>query len=177
MNRCQRKIGAAMPRWRRRNWDTAAFNTLPTCSIATQIQVGTAWQTCNDCPWTRRKAVSEKKGGRKQASIAMPALLPAIEQSAIILRCAYFAMRSTFCKCWVKNSAIGEHRRHRSIPFNRVKVLLAANVNASGGNRRRGLRLVVERVLRQLFKTLAGGHYRRHAVHVEKVHAPLRRHW
>src|SRR5437762_13377420 len=71
---CPRKIAGAMPRWKRRNSDTAALNTSPSCSIAIHRRFVRAARTSTNCRTMRRRDGFEKKGGRKKASTAMPAL-------------------------------------------------------------------------------------------------------
>src|SRR5712672_792379 len=57
----------------------AACNTSPTCSVAIPTRFVTGRKTLNCCPRTRRPAATEKKGGRKPASVAQPELVPAVE--------------------------------------------------------------------------------------------------
>src|SRR5262245_46778351 len=79
MVRCRKRIVGGMPRWRQRSWVMAACDTLPTCSSANPTRFGTAHKTSNNCRRTRPRGASEKKGGRKPASVAQPELLPAVE--------------------------------------------------------------------------------------------------
>src|SRR5712691_5042867 len=55
------------------------WSTSRTCSIAIHTRFATGSKTSSSCRRTRRPAASEKKGGRKKASIAQPELLPAVE--------------------------------------------------------------------------------------------------
>src|SRR5438045_847947 len=57
----------------------AACSTSPTCSVAIPTRFVTGRKTLNCCPRTRLLAASEKKGGRKPASVAQPELVPAVE--------------------------------------------------------------------------------------------------
>src|SRR5215207_9383604 len=68
-----------MRRWRRRNWGMAACSISPTCSAAIRTRFATARRTSSYCRRTRRRPASEKKGGRKPASVAQPELVPAVE--------------------------------------------------------------------------------------------------
>ncbi len=52
----------------------AVWNTLPTSSDAIRRPSNTAARTWPNCLRTRPKAESEKKGGRKTASVACPEL-------------------------------------------------------------------------------------------------------
>src|SRR5688572_12085617 len=63
-----------MLRLRRKSSPTVASNTLPMCSAAIPKQFVRAARTLSNCLRTTPKGGSEKKGGRKQASLAMPAL-------------------------------------------------------------------------------------------------------
>src|SRR5215218_3183162 len=68
-----------MQRLRRRNWGMAACSTSPTCLAAIPIRFVTARRASSCCRRTKQKGASEKKGGRKPASVAQPELLPAVE--------------------------------------------------------------------------------------------------
>src|SRR6188508_2771869 len=53
----------------------------PSCSAATRTPCGMARPTWPSCPRTRPPTASEKKGGRKSASVAQPGLAEAVEEA------------------------------------------------------------------------------------------------
>src|SRR5271167_2429481 len=79
MIRCRKKIAGGMPRWKRKSWGTAVWSTRPSCLNVIPPRSAMGRKTWNGCPRTRPQTASEKKGGRKKASLAQPDLLPAIE--------------------------------------------------------------------------------------------------
>src|SRR2546426_3842387 len=77
--RCPRRTGVGMRPSRRRNLATAACSMWRTCSTVMRtpsIVGGTTWRSF---PLIKRPGASEKKGGRKKASIADPELVEAVE--------------------------------------------------------------------------------------------------
>src|SRR5437764_1121812 len=79
MVRCPRRIAAGTRRWKRRSSGMAGCNTSPNCSVAIRTPFIKGRRISSSCRRTRPRAASEKKGGRKKASIAQPDLLPAVE--------------------------------------------------------------------------------------------------
>jgi hypothetical protein len=67
-----------MRRLRRKSWATAGCSTWHGCLAATRtpfVAVSRTWPNCRPTP---RSAGSEKKGGRKKASVAQPGLVEAV---------------------------------------------------------------------------------------------------
>jgi hypothetical protein len=65
---------------KRGSWNTAGWHISPSCLVANRIQFDAAWPISNSFLRTRPKVVSEKKGGRKKASVAQPELVPQLKQ-------------------------------------------------------------------------------------------------
>src|SRR5664279_1101598 len=80
MNRSRRKTAVVTQPWKRKNLGTAAWSTSPTSSSVIQRPSTTVAKTWPSCPRTRPKAASEKKGGRKKASIASAELVENLQE-------------------------------------------------------------------------------------------------
>ena len=70
MNRSLKKTAVDMQPWKLKSLGMAAWSTSPTSSSAIPRPSNAVTKTWPSCPRTRLKAASEKKGGRKKASIA-----------------------------------------------------------------------------------------------------------
>ena len=77
---CRKRIDDAMRRSKRENWDTVEWRILAACSLVIPIPFDVAWSIRSCFPRTRPRIASEKKGGRKKASLAEPELVPGLKQ-------------------------------------------------------------------------------------------------
>src|SRR5215204_1226450 len=81
MVRCRRRIGGGMRRSRRSRSGTGEWRTWLGSLAATRTRCDRAKPTSPLCPRTRLLAASEKKGGRKSASMAQPGLTEAVQEA------------------------------------------------------------------------------------------------
>src|SRR5688500_12748627 len=79
MSHFQKRTGGGMRRSRRKSSGMAGFTMWQSCLIATLTRSAAAVKMSNNCRAMRQSDASEKKGGRKHASSALPALREAIE--------------------------------------------------------------------------------------------------
>lgn len=63
------------------SWDTVAKRISLGCSVVSQIRLLLVGQTLKLCLKTRPKAGSEKKGGRRKASLSDPGLVPQLKEN------------------------------------------------------------------------------------------------
>src|SRR3990172_1517797 len=80
MIRCLRKTGVATRRSKRKNSDMVAWSTSPKSLAVTPRPFARVAKTWPNCRRMKRQVASEKKGGRKKASLAMPQLEDNVRQ-------------------------------------------------------------------------------------------------
>lgn len=69
-----------MRRSKRENWGTAEWRIWPTCLVVTPTPFDVGWSMSISFPRTRPRIASEKKGGRKKASLAEPDVILELQQ-------------------------------------------------------------------------------------------------